>query len=300
MTQPHTRPQPVTTPDPAGNLDQKLDQKPDQNPAQDLDRNLARSRWTVPIRVLAALVAGVVVLAAAATASAFFLTRTVTEHSTIAGPVRRVEITNDTGDVRIRATDRTGAALTASGSSAFETAEHHEQLVDGVLQITGSCSGSEAFASTCAMDLSVQVAPGTVVDVHSGTGDVTVIGISGPMTVDTGTGDIRVDGVGGGGTVRANTGIGDVTGTRLASGIVDVRSDTGDLQLFFVTRPDQLQARTGIGDIRVMVPDDGTSYRVRAETGIGDRQVGVPTSPDSERVAFLKSGTGDLRLTLAP
>jgi hypothetical protein len=151
----------------------------------------------------------------------------------------------------------------------------------------------------------IQVPPDTEVRTVNGSGNVSVAGIAGPLTIVTGSGDvtanhiqgdlhatagsgdIRVDGIKGDAEIRA--GSGDV---ELASVGGEVRVTTGSGEITIDAPGNAVTIRNGSGDIRV----NGASNDLRVRTGSGDVTVGGSPSPGA--YWELHSASGDVTLNV--
>jgi hypothetical protein len=255
----------------------------------------APTRWNRPIRVLAAVVAVLVLTVGVLTVIGFFMIRTSTRTTFFTDPVNRLQVAGSTGNVVVRVGSAArGATVVSRSKSAFRTAEHTETVVGGVLQVTGSCTGGLLVSDDCSVDFEITVPPGTAVDAHASTGNLSVFDTGAPVTARSNTGNIRVSGVGG--TVRLRSNVGDISGVALTGGTVSAQSNTGDVRLTFTAAPARLRATTNVGDVRIMVPDDATRYRVSADVSVGERHIDVATDPASTRIVQLSTDTGDIRM----
>jgi hypothetical protein len=252
-----------------------------------------RGLW--PIRITAAVLALVVLLAGSASVISFFFVRKSTETTPISAPVRQVLVSTDTGDVVIRAA-AAGEETTviSKDRSAFRKAQHSIGVKDGVLAVSGACRGRFIIADSCSASFEIVVPPGSAVQVNSDTGDLRISGTSSSILAATKTGDVRVVGVSG--SIRLRTNTGDVSGDQLKSDSMSAQTNTGDITLDFSTDPLQLSAAADTGDVQIRVPDDGTLYRVQSSTHTGDRSVDVPTATDSDRVIDANTSTGDIHI----
>ncbi len=168
--------------------------------------------------------------------------------------------------------------------------------------IRGSGSGLEAHA-----DLKVKVAPGTSVDLHLATGDVTVTEVNGSIMVSTGAGDVTAAGVKGDldvdtgsgnvtaervtGELHIDTGSGNVEARQQSGGRIDIDTGSGDVTLSGAAA-DELKVDTGSGEIRI---DGAASRRLTLETGSGN--VAATLTGKLETIS-VETGSGDVRLTL--
>lgn len=278
MTQPET--QPRTQPDP----------RPPIDPAS------PANAWRVLVWIVAAVTVGVVLIFGTISVVGYFMLQTETRTTSFPNAVTRVQVTNTNGHVKIRTGTATpGATVISRSQNSFRTAKHSEAVTNGVLQVSGSCEGGFFVADACSMDFDITVPKGTTVEARTTTGDISVIGTGAAVTATSSTGDLRVTRAGG--AIRLTTNVGNVIGVDLPGGTVQGRSNTGDVELEFTTAPDRITATTNVGDVRVVVPDDATTYQATADTDIGDRHLDIPIDPRSEHIAELSTNTGDVWMT---
>ena len=137
-----------------------------------------------------------------------------------------------------------------------------------------------------AIDYDIAVPAETTVRVHSGSGDQTIEGLRGAVTLEAGSGDLRLTDTRG--EMRAHTGSGNVTATDVA-GAFSVECGSGDVRL--TEKGDgEVRIHTGSGNIEV----SGTRGPLRAEAGSGDVSIdGLIASGWEVRTG---SGNVDLRL----
>jgi DUF4097 and DUF4098 domain-containing protein YvlB len=119
---------------------------------------------------------------------------------------------------------------------------------------------------------------------HSGSGEITISGIGSDVQVETGSGDMRLENVKG--SVRAHAGSGGISATGIG-GAFDGGSGSGDIRL----------EQTAAGDVRVMAGSGNLELRrvngaLSAKTGSGEIQVdGVPSGEWR-----LRAGSGNILL----
>ena len=176
------------------------------------------------------------------------------------------------------------AALTWDGERPAVT----QQWTGTGLSVVTTCPGSER----CEVDLTITVPAGTAVTTTTDTGDATLTGLTGPVSIRTDTGEIRLSALGG--QVTAATEVGSVTGEDLTAGSVTATAETGDITLGFAADPQTVVARADTGDVTVTVPRSATGYRVSADTDDGDRRVGVTQDQAAGRTIEAQTGTGDV------
>ncbi|MEU0567075.1 DUF4097 family beta strand repeat-containing protein [Nonomuraea sp. NPDC005983] len=142
--------------------------------------------------------------------------------------------------------------------------------VDGdTLSMSYDC---EASWGSCGVDYKVEVPKGVQVKVDTGSGDITLRSLTGPVEVETGSGDVDGSGLG---------------GTKILA-----KSGSGGVELKCVAVPDSAELRSGSGDVVLHVPQ-GT-YDVDARAGAGDETVSVKTDSASPHKLTLNAGSGDV------
>lgn len=155
-----------------------------------------------------------------------------------------------------------------------------------------------------AIDYEIVVPQATKVVASTGSGEIIVDGVNGPVSAQTGSGEVEISQVHD--QVRARSGSGDIRVTSTEGG-VHLRTGSGDIDAKQVGGP--LAAETGSGDIQVdLVGTEsvevtsgsgdmrltGVRAALRASTGSGNIVVeGIPGDDWS-----LHSGSGDLTIRL--
>lgn len=128
------------------------------------------------------------------------------------------------------------------------------------------------FGSTYAyIDVNIAIPPGLVIDIDDGSGDLSVMDVSGNFSIDDGSGGIEIARVTGDGQI--NDGSGDVR-VEDVTGSVRLEDGSGDMELSGISG-DVNVLDDGSGDIRietvggnVTIDDDGSGdIRVRDVTG---------------------------------
>jgi hypothetical protein len=113
------------------------------------------------------------------------------------------------------------------------------------------------FIGSCTMAYDISVPSGLPVAVTDATGNLTVSGFSGPVTLSDGSGDIT---------------------------------------LTFTEVPTRVDVTDGSGDITLILPRGSTAYRVRARSASGDVSDSVKTSSSSPNVIIASDGSGDVSI----
>lgn len=208
-----------------------------------------------------------------------------------AGPIARVDVELDGGDVAIDATDGEGASGTITLRWSDIAPEVVHYVEDGVLHVLGRC---DPYAGPCLLDVKLSVPASAAVSVQTREGNVRVAGVRGDVEVGTGAGDFEGHDIPGSLFVESDGG--SIVADGLSGLFVDARTAEGDIDLRTRSRPARLVARTGNGDVSVVVPKG--AYRIAADAPRGELDVGAAIQPDPAADAVLVVGTesGDVTI----
>jgi Putative adhesin len=265
--------------------------------------------------VVAALGAGLLLLGACGwevTRNAF------NDDSGVDTRITKIRISNDSGDVKLRAGDRTTVHRTVHYDRDRPGATHH---VDGDALVIDSCP-----VRNCWIDYEVTVPAGTRVDgsIDSGhieidglaavnlkvsSGDVRMRGISGQVNLDSESGMIHLSDVGDAVVVRSESG--DVTVDNARAGVtvqaesgmvradgvagaVDVRSHSGNVSVRLSTAQN-IRAQADSGMVTVAVPR--AAYRVSTSADGGKVRSDVADDPSGTHQLELHADSGDITLS---
>lgn len=145
-----------------------------------------------------------------------------------------------------------------------------EELVGSTLALDADCNG---FLGWCSVDYVITVPGSTDVAVHNGSGDTTLTGSFGGLTLEVGSGDVEAA------NLDAETVAGEV--------------GSGDIDLELATAVPSVQLTARSGDVSIAVPP-GADYAVTTDTGSGDEQVSIATDPSSTNRMLVNTGSGDI------
>ena len=147
--------------------------------------------------------------------------------------------------------------------------------------------GSPQFgAGSLRIDYTIEVPPSTEVRVATGSGDLNVGGISGPVTATTGSGDVQMSEIQG--DVHATAGSGDMR-MEAIQGSVELTAGSGDVEMKSVGG--RVRVKTGSGDITLSAPGNAVSL----SNGSGDIRV---TGASSD--LRIRTGSGTVTAEMAP
>ncbi|WKD32131.1 DUF4097 family beta strand repeat-containing protein [Streptomyces xanthophaeus] len=183
------------------------------------------------------------------------------------GPVHTIDIASGSGTVKVVPGDSVDVRRTVRYNG--DGPGGLKEPAEGVLTL-GNCS-------RCSTDYTVTAPAGTALDVRAGSGDVSITGFTGVVTVQTDSGDIDADGL------RGNT---------------SLKAGSGSVEATFGALVRTIAAEAGSGDVRLVLPDG--KYRVDADTGSGGRDVRVRQDDAADHSVRVRTGSGDIVVTAGP
>jgi len=216
----------------------------------------------------------------------------------VSGPVD-LEVTNGSGDVTVRtgstATVEIRAKIHASGAAAQES-RVHEIESNPPLEQDGNTIRVRQIqheeGQNISIDYEITTPPETRLNSRTGSGDVTVEGIRGPVEAQTGSGDVKMSAVHG--NITAQTGSGDTRFDGIDAERVEIQTGSGDVEVHDVHCA--LEARTGSGDIRAVGNPTGAW---RLNTGSGEIKLNLPADLGFDLDARSQSGDVNSQLPIS-
>ncbi|PZG08825.1 DUF4097 family beta strand repeat-containing protein [Nonomuraea aridisoli] len=227
-----------------------------------------------------------VIVAGGLLASAALLTGCGLE--SVAGPVNQdtvsYEVTEKVGELRLES-GAGDAEITETEGDTVRVVEHlrwrgdakpeTEHKVEGeALVVTYDCPSDWG---ACGVDYEIEVPKGLTADLTTGSGNLTLRGLTGELKLLVGSGDVDAAG--------------------LAGRSLSAESGAGDIELTYASAPDAVELVAGSGDIRLAVPDG--AYDLKSEVGSGDTAVTVKTDTSSPHKISLQTGSGDVTVSPA-
>lgn len=219
---------------------------------------------------------------------------------TVSGPAE-LEVTSGSGDIyvrtgpdgvirvhgRVRASTNAWASL--SGKSAEERIREIEKNPPieqtGNRIVVGPRGPNEGW-NGISISYEVIVPASSRVISRSGSGDLEVADVAGPVEASTGSGDIRV------GRIKENVSVRTGSGDIELAGAAEARASTGSGNVTAAAIRGDLEARSGSGDITV-----GQDGKGRAEVSTGSGSIEVTGATGPLRV---RTGSGDILLQGTP
>lgn len=190
----------------------------------------------------------------------------------VTGKVTALDVTTGSGDIVITESDRPAVHVTETIHWRGGDRPATEHPVDGgTLTLRHRCEGM-----SCSVDYKVEIPRGLTAKLGTGSGTVTLRGLTGGVNVESGSGDIEAG--------------------NLGSKQFVAETGSGDIEARFAVIPEKVEVESGSGDVAAYVPKG--SYDVTTETGSGDETVEVVKDPSSPRKVTLKTGSGDTQVLL--
>lgn len=203
------------------------------------------------------------------------------------GAPRRIVVVNTAGPVEVKEAE-TGS-LQHRDSWILSGPESEQLKVGEDIIVRIGCPGR----GPCRSSVTVSAPPGTELVVVS-SGVVTVGSFNGALTVLTESSHVALGPITGSARIVAH---GDVIGTALQTGELDVSSVEGALTLDFSVAPNRLLMVGSTEPILATLPEDG-SYRVAVEEAGGDVEIDIPELSDTDLPANIIARTsGSVRIT---
>ena len=201
------------------------------------------------------------------------------------GDASSLEIDNFAGAVTVRAVE--GDAIEVVATKRVRRRSDLDRIEVNMTERSGGLvvETERPFGmSNVSVQLEITAPVGTRLDLHTGSGSVTVRGLSGTVKVDTGSGSVTVADVTG--DVDAHSGSGSVEISDV-NGAIDARSGSGSLEVHGATGPVRLN--TGSGSIEYQgMPTGDCHFR----TGSGRIVLTLPADLNME--VDLHTGSGDI------
>ena len=255
----------------------------------------ARLRWDVPLLTLFAYVVTQPITLAARPSEQKSFERTFK----VAGAVELV-VKTSSEDLKVRNGDD-GQVLVQcilktqnDNDSDDEDVEKAGQYIESHLPVRQEGNrilidplGNREMLHHLNVEYELTVPPNSKLTYETGSGDLMVEGIRGPVDYSSGSGDVQIRSVQDG--VRVHTGSGDVSLEDLGKGPIEVSTQSGDVSVRLDSKAGyDLAARTGSGDFSIGPEFTLEAGDTRSEVRGKVRGGGAPVN--------LRTGSGDIRV----
>ena len=195
-----------------------------------------------------------------------------------AAGITAIDVSTDRGSVRVLASDRDDISLHSYISNGLGGTDHSARVRGSRLVVDAGCAFPVAY--WCTASYTLRVPRDMRVVLWSGSGSISVSGVTGPVDLGSQHGDIDT--------------------SRLRSPQVHATTDHGSVRLQFATAPRRVDASSDHGDVEVVVPRTSDAYRVDLSTDHGNTSAAVRTDPTASRVLELRSAHGDVTVRYGP
>ncbi|MFI6920845.1 DUF4097 family beta strand repeat-containing protein [Nonomuraea spiralis] len=186
--------------------------------------------------------------------------------------VQQLHLRSGSGDVTVTESDVTYVSVTERLYWSNEKPQAEHKVEGDKLSVYYDCQKSWG---TCGVEYKVEIPKGLQVNVDTGSGDLTLRSLTGPLDLKAGSGDIKGDGLG---------------GKKLL-----VEGGSGPVTLKYAVAPEGVKLSVGSGDVALTVPDE--TYDVNARTTSGDANVSVKKEGSSPRKLSLTTGSGNITVS---
>jgi hypothetical protein len=244
------------------------------------------------VRLVSLLVAAGLVLAAGGYVLTQVVTRTETDSATIEKWVEEVEISVDSGDLHVTASDEENAPVTLDRrmTKSFRSPEETVEHADGSLRITTRC---EDGWGECSSDYDLTVPAGTRVTVLTRLGDVSVSGVEASVEARTDVGRVELDDVRGEKVVAyGKTGGVGFEGVEFDRGMAS--SELGDVDVDVLGDFASLKATSKTGDVTVSLPASSGPFALSGGVELGDEDLDVHRDSSADSEVRVTTSVGDV------
>lgn len=202
-----------------------------------------------------------------------------------------VDLRGENGNVEIVGADVEEISLVAEIDHGLRRTEY-SAVVDGTtLVVRDDCP--PAAQVWCRVDHRLVVPNGLTIDVRSDNGRITGRDLSGQVTVRGRNGSVELARIAGDLDVRTDNGRIEARGVSGAS--VRAHTDNGRIELGFADAPRVVDTKSHNGSIDIVVPDDGTAYRLDIDTRFtGSIDAAIRTDPTSEHFISARTSNGSV------
>ena len=230
----------------------------------------------------------------------------------LAAQVHGSTVNLSVGQADVQVTQAAGSTLRLTGKatySLFRSDVTWHTTRSGVV-VSPQC---HFFVGDCSFSFHAVLPAGKRAVLSDGSGNLTLRGLTGPVTVGSGSGDVQANVLTG--TVHLQTGSGNITGGALSGPKVTLKAGSGDIavdsmesldvvvtdgsgniDLTFSKAPTRVKVSNSSGNVNVVLPR-GVRYQVNATTNSGNRTVSVLQTSAPDHVITVTDGSGNVSVT---
>jgi hypothetical protein len=227
-------------------------------------------------------------------------------------PVRGSTVSLAAGDADVQVTQAAGNRLRLTGKAQYSLIRSSvtwHSTPSGVV-VSPRC---HFFVGVCSFSFNAALPAGKRAVLSAGSGNLTLRGLTGPVSGVSGSGDVQGNALTG--RVSLQTGSGNITGSALSGPKVMLKAGSGDIafdglesldvvvtdgsgniDLTFTKAPARVRVSNSSGNVNVVLPR-GVRYQVNATTGSGNRTVSVLKTTAPDHVITITDGSGNVSVT---
>ena len=228
-------------------------------------------------------------------------------------PVRGSTVSLSAGDADVQVTQATGNQLELNGKAQYSLIRSNvtwHSTPSGVI-VSPRC---HFFVGICSFSFHAVLPAGKRAVVSAGSGNLTLRGLTGPVSGVSGSGDMQANVLAG--RVSLQNGSGNITGGALSGPKVTLKAGSGNIAfdslesldvvvtdgsgnitLTFSKVPARVRVSDSSGDVNVVLPPGPTRYQVNATTASGNRVVQVPQGGGPAHTITVSDGSGNVSVT---
>jgi len=221
-------------------------------------------------------------------------------------------VTLSAGDADVQVTEAAGNQLRLNGKAEYSLIRSSvtwRSIPSGVI-VSPRC---HFFVGICSFSFNTTLPAGKRAVVSAGSGNLTLRGLTGPVSGVSGSGDMQANVLAG--RVSLQNGSGNITGGALSGPKVTLKAGSGNIafdslesldvvvtdgsgniDLTFTKAPTRVRVNDSSGNVHVVLPR-GVRYQVNATTDSGNRTVGVLQTTAPGHVITVTDGSGNVSVT---
>ncbi|MEU1389169.1 MULTISPECIES: DUF4097 family beta strand repeat-containing protein [unclassified Nonomuraea] len=186
--------------------------------------------------------------------------------------VQQLHLRSGSGNVTVTESDVPSVRVTERLYWSNDKPQAAHKVEGGTLSVYYDC---EKSWGTCGVEYQVEIPKGLPVNLDTGSGDLTLRSLTGPLDLEAGSGDIKGEGLG---------------GKKLL-----VKGGSSQVTLKYAAAPESVELSVGSGDVALTVPDE--TFDVKVGTTSGDADISVRKDSSSPRKMSLTTGSGDVTVS---
>jgi Toastrack DUF4097 len=207
-----------------------------------------------------------------------------------AAGLNTVAVDGSNGSITIRAADTDTVQVRAEISEGLRKTGESRRIDGDTLRLHSACPN--IGSDWCHVNWDVTIPRTLAVVVETDDGHVSVSGTTAAVDISTDNGGIDLADLSG--PVTATTSSGRITAERLSSDTLAAGTANGRVSLVFTTAPTTVDVTADNGRAEVVVPADGTAYRVTAHADNGSEDVTVPKVVSGPRSITVHTDNGSI------